>query len=307
MLLIIGSAGSAYQEQVTAHKQVEEAERRARDEKEAKLASMPHLANMNEDPHLNGMMIYFLPTGENSIGAVDKDAHRKKWMEKQKKLHQALMVTDAFHHPGQSEKVTTDGEGSAVDEKAPVTEGVEETPPERGAPTDSNDHPDPVPEHDGNDHSSEQNPYIELTGLGVILKHAVIVIAEDLTASLIPHPDIAANDPENMLVNGVPTRGTVTLNHHDRIKFGKNHLYLFINPKSPKVSEGTPAGKIPFELAMEEIMANKPPVTHAYGLSSDVSALMDRLIPLVEQANEYTKELGKARQWHIKCGQLTLT
>jgi hypothetical protein len=279
--LVNASTGSAYQEQVDAHKQVEAAERRERGEKEENLASMAHLANMNEDPHLNGMIIYFLPTGENSIGAVDKDAQRKKRMEKQKNLVRISTVTDALgdsDHPSSNDTATTSAEISAT--------GIERGVADSDAPDEGSEDP---------------NPYIELTGLGVNLRHAKIIVNEDLSATLVPHPDIAANEPENMLVNGKPTRQPVELKHHDRIQFGKNHLYLFTNPKNSNMSDSTPPGKIPYELAMEEILANKPPVTHAYGLSADVSALMDKLIPLVEQANEYTKELGKKREWHIKC------
>ena len=88
-------------------------------------------------------------------------------------------------------------------------------------------------------------------------------------------------------VNGKPLTGEVVLNHKDRVLFGSNHMYIFINPKHNKTSDGTPAD-VTWEFAQGEIAQAKGYSVGTEGLTRDQQRAQEQvleLLPLLGEAN----------------------
>jgi hypothetical protein len=101
-----------------------------------------------------------------------------------------------------------------------------------------------------------------------------------LRSQSFPSPDV----PQ---VNGKPLTGEIALSHKDRILFGSNHLYVFVNPKIPKSSSATPAD-ITWEFAQGEIAQAKGYDVGTEGLTRDQQRAQEQvleLLPLLGEAN----------------------
>ena len=196
-----------------AHFQEESAEQKEEQIKKQKLASIPHLVNLNEDPMLSHVVFHFLEKPTIVIGKNDE-------------------------------------------------------------------------------HS---NPDILLSGLSIRKDHAVITIT-DKTANIKPGNSIAKTK-----VNGAPLVGEIELHHFDRILFGSNHLYVFVDPRNPTRQPNTPES-ITWDFAQNEIAKAKGFQTDHNGLTQDQLRTQEQvleLLPLLSEVNAVSEEMNKHRSFEI--------
>ncbi|XP_053391432.1 kinesin-like protein KIF28, partial [Mercenaria mercenaria] len=94
---------------------------------------------------------------------------------------------------------------------------------------------------------AQQLPDICLSGLSILKQHAVLTCNNGMV-QLEP----VAGSGTKTKVNGVVVTGMTKLTHKDRLLFGSNHLYVFMNPKNTETTEELPA-EITWEFAQKEI------------------------------------------------------
>jgi len=99
--------------------------------------------------------------------------------------------------------------------------------------------------------------------------------------------------------------GEREIHHLDRILFGSNHMYVFVNPAHPTTSTtttGITADSITWEYAQSEIAKAKGYATTTEGLSRDQQRAQEQvleLLPLLSEANALSEELNKQRFFEI--------
>jgi kinesin family protein 1 len=94
--------------------------------------------------------------------------------------------------------------------------------------------------------------------------------------------------PLFLKVNGNPLSGSVVLCHKDRVLFGSNHLYVFINPLNTTTSSPDTPETIEWEYAQNEIAKVKGFQVEIEGLSKDQQRVQEQvleLLPLITEAN----------------------
>ena len=71
---------------------------------------------------------------------------------------------------------------------------------------------------------SSFSPDIPLSGLSISSEHAVVTFKDGVVTM-----EPAASGSKTK-INGIILNGSRELKHHDRILFGSNHMYYFVNP-----------------------------------------------------------------------------
>ena len=156
----------------------------------------------------------------------------------------------------------------------------------------------------------EVQPNITLSGLSIADNHATIEVPEDDAVPKLIQKSPALAD--KMLLNGQPFSGEIALTHHDRLLFGTNHLYVYIDPKATKiVEEGRIVGwascgpdgdntlgelpvEIDWEMAQSEILEFKQKNQDA-SLPQAVQDDLRELAPMIDEANAIAHELERHR------------
>ena len=137
----------------------------------------------------------------------------------------------------------------------------------------------------------DSSPDIAMSGLSISSEHAVITYKNGEVT--IKPATVGAKTK----VNGSTITGEQGLKHHDRILFGSNHMYYFVNPLNSEKVEGTPE-TIDWEFANKEIAQAKGFSTSAAGagLSKEQALAQEQvleLLPMVSEANAISEELDK--------------
>ncbi|KAI6241485.1 putative tRNA N6-adenosine threonylcarbamoyltransferase [Aphelenchoides fujianensis] len=130
---------------------------------------------------------------------------------------------------------------------------------------------------------------IQLKGLSILPDHAMIKNKDNKKFTISP---LKATD---ILVNGKAITGETNLNQNDRILFGGNHLYVFVNPKKGGVKNSQ---EITYDMAQKEI-AKSVGITNSPGRGkrSQAEVILEEelinLLPNVYRANAMAKELKR--------------
>lgn len=136
----------------------------------------------------------------------------------------------------------------------------------------------------------DNNPDIAMTGLSISKEHAIITYVDGVV-SIKP-----ASNGAKTKVNGILLSGEQVLVHHDRVLFGSNHMYYFVNPLKPQATEGAPV-TIDWEFANKEIAQAKGFSTgRTQGLSKEQALAQEQILeilPMVSEANAISEELDK--------------
>uniref|UniRef100_A0A1I8I6D7 Kinesin-like protein n=1 Tax=Macrostomum lignano TaxID=282301 RepID=A0A1I8I6D7_9PLAT len=138
----------------------------------------------------------------------------------------------------------------------------------------------------------ELQPQIRLMGLSISKRHAVIARLTDTEFEIRP-----AIQGAKTLVNGLPLTGPMELTHKDRIVFGSNHVYVFINPKNRSCNAGLPK-RINWEFVQKEI-ANVKGFATGSAEQAVVQEQILELIPMVTEVNAISDELNKYRSFEV--------
>ncbi|KAL8592992.1 hypothetical protein ACOMHN_017922 [Nucella lapillus] len=139
-------------------------------------------------------------------------------------------------------------------------------------------------------------PDICLSGLSIQKQHAVITNKKG-------EVDIEpACQGAKVKVNGILQAGKTTLSHLDRVLFGLNHLYVFVNPRKPKAPEGTPK-EITYEFAQKEIAQAKGFATGSgSALTREQQEAQEQILeilPMVSEVNAISEELNKYKAFEV--------
>ncbi|UJR22741.1 hypothetical protein I4U23_025773 [Adineta vaga] len=137
---------------------------------------------------------------------------------------------------------------------------------------------------------------IYLHGISILEHHAMIHRTETNEYELIPTETGA-----KIKVNGFNINGTTALNHKDRVLFGANHLYVFLNPNNENDSSLNIPNVITWEFAQKEIAKAKG---YSFGnnLSIEQEVIQEKilsLLPLLSEVNAISEELNKYRAFEL--------
>lgn len=139
------------------------------------------------------------------------------------------------------------------------------------------------------------SPDVALSGLSIQKEHAVISMSgSDVTIK----PGASGAKTK---VNGVALTGERPLLHNDRILFGSNHSYFFVNPTNKTMSEGSPA-VIDWDYAQKEIAEAKGFATQGLGLNREQAMAQEQvleLLPNVSEVNAISEELDKKKSFEV--------
>eukprot|EP00112_Aurelia_sp_Birch-Aquarium-sp1_P014219 Seg3055.2 transcript_id=Seg3055.2/GoldUCD/mRNA.D3Y31 product="Kinesin-like protein KIF28P" protein_id=Seg3055.2/GoldUCD/D3Y31 len=142
----------------------------------------------------------------------------------------------------------------------------------------------------------DAQPDIPMTGLSITKQHAVLIWKE---TEITLKPGSSGSKTK---VNGVPLTGERVLKHLDRILYGSNHMYYFVNPLNKEKSEGTP-DKVDWDFAQKEIAHAKGFQTgFGAGLSKEQQMAQEQvleMLPLVSEVNAISEELDKQKTFEI--------
>uniref|UniRef100_A0A8V0YCT8 Kinesin-like protein n=1 Tax=Gallus gallus TaxID=9031 RepID=A0A8V0YCT8_CHICK len=150
---------------------------------------------------------------------------------------------------------------------------------------------------------------IILRGLGILDKHATFTNADGKVT-------IAPQDKCKVVVNGVTITGETELQHSDRVILGSNSTYLYVGPPAQRTEEDLSRYDYDFfqsELAAAEGFSVDKLGTVGSGQDrADPSVLAVfhdyiKLMPLVEEANQMSQELGKDLKFELKVKNLALS
>eukprot|EP00051_Salpingoeca_urceolata_P018837 m.267855 g.267855 ORF g.267855 m.267855 type:complete len:224 (+) comp19290_c0_seq4:23-694(+) len=112
------------------------------------------------------------------------------------------------------------------------------------------------------------------------------------------------NQPTSHLpqLNGRRLNDETELRHLDRLLFGSNLLFLYINPLAPQLtSKGTPAD-VDWDFAMDEIARFEGFDTNTSGLTLEQLRTRDQvleLLPMISEANAISEEMLKKRKFEV--------
>ena len=136
---------------------------------------------------------------------------------------------------------------------------------------------------------------IALSGLSISKEHAIVTI-DGSTVTIKPGNSVAKTK-----INGAPLAGNMEIKHLDRVLFGSNHLYVFMNPAAPNARPESPV-VVTYEYAQNEIAKAKGFQTSGDGLSRDQQRAQEQvleLLPLLSEVNAISEELNKQRLFEI--------
>ncbi|VDM51050.1 unnamed protein product [Toxocara canis] len=138
---------------------------------------------------------------------------------------------------------------------------------------------------------------IQLNGLSIQPQHAVFTNKDNKKVTLTPV------ETAEVLVNGKPIHSETILQTNDRIFFGGNHLYVFVNPNKRAKKDV----KITYDMAQQEI-AKCSGLTAGFvdgdgGNKSTAELILEEdlinLLPNVYRANSMSKELKRNVNFEI--------
>ena len=143
---------------------------------------------------------------------------------------------------------------------------------------------------------SSAQPAITLSGLSIKEEHAMVEY--DGTSG------VTIENTGPVLVNGKAPEGKQALNHKDRVQFGTNHLFVFMNPKNSNPVEGTPDEDISWEFAQGELAEAKgfgasDDSNPRAGITNELREQIMELLPMVAEANAISDRLNKKRTFEI--------
>ncbi|EGD80556.1 kinesin family member 1C [Salpingoeca rosetta] len=139
----------------------------------------------------------------------------------------------------------------------------------------------------------EGGNYIHLTGFGIRKRHAVITMDG---SDVFIEPGSAAS---NTRVNGTQLTEKVPLKHNDRLLFGTNSIFLFVNPANQDPSAGTPE-KVDYEFAQEEIAkASGLLVEGGDAEEKERMSQILELFPMVAEVNAISDEMDKKMKFSV--------
>lgn len=142
----------------------------------------------------------------------------------------------------------------------------------------------------------DSSPDIPMTGLSVSSEHAILTF-KDKEVTIKP-----ASPGAKTKVNGIPITGEQGLKHHDRVLFGSNHMYFFVNPLNTEMGEGAPES-VDWEFANKEIAQAKGFSTGGgAGLTKDQALAQEQvleLLPMVSEVNAMSEELDKKMSFEV--------
>ncbi|GAB1601978.1 hypothetical protein Ahia01_000476400 [Argonauta hians] len=143
---------------------------------------------------------------------------------------------------------------------------------------------------------AKPHPKICLNGLSIQKQHACI---ENVEGKVYIEP---ATGSAATKINGLPLLEKQELNNCDRILFGSNHLYLYVNPFVVDPDPNLPK-EITWEFAQKEItMACGFANAMLNGLSKDQQIIQEKvleLLPMVTEVNAMSDELNKYRSFEV--------
>uniref|UniRef100_A0A914ZNN9 Kinesin-like protein n=2 Tax=Parascaris univalens TaxID=6257 RepID=A0A914ZNN9_PARUN len=199
----------------------------------------PHLWNLNEDPALTDMIVYFIGKGEVKLGSCFSFNFSPL------RYFQELLEDNNLFPGNKDAKPSAD---------------------------------------------------IQLNGLSIQPQHALFINKENKKVTLTPLQGA------EVLVNGKPLHTETTLQSNDRIFFGGNHLYVFVNPNK-KAKKNV---KITYDMAQQEIARNSGLAAAIGGDANNKSTAelileedLINLLPNVYRANSMSKELNKSVNFEI--------
>ncbi|CAF0816111.1 unnamed protein product [Adineta ricciae] len=141
-----------------------------------------------------------------------------------------------------------------------------------------------------------RNATICLNGLSVLEHHAIIRKLDANNYQLIP-----AVPGAKIKVNGYNLNGSTQLKHKDRILFGANHVYVYLNVLNETNESKELPAVITWEFAQKEIAKAK-----GYSLGNNLTTEQEELqekilslLPLLSEVNAISEELNKYRTFEI--------
>ncbi|XP_052232106.1 kinesin-like protein KIF28 isoform X2 [Dreissena polymorpha] len=144
---------------------------------------------------------------------------------------------------------------------------------------------------------AEHAQSICLSGLSIQKEHAVLMCKNNIVEI-----EPVSGSGSKTKVNGVPLTTKKKLVHKDRLLFGSNHLYVFMNPKKTEVTEDLPA-EITWEFAQKEIAQVKGFATAmGAGMSKDQQIAQEQvleILPMVSEVNAISEELNKHKSFEV--------
>eukprot|EP00051_Salpingoeca_urceolata_P018835 m.267969 g.267969 ORF g.267969 m.267969 type:complete len:1177 (+) comp19290_c0_seq13:198-3728(+) len=139
-------------------------------------------------------------------------------------------------------------------------------------------------------------PDIQLRGIKLRKRHAVIMMEEERGSIQCTAPGATVK------LNGRRLNDETELRHLDRLLFGSNLLFLYINPLAPQLtSKGTPAD-VDWDFAMDEIARFEGFDTNTSGLTLEQLRTRDQvleLLPMISEANAISEEMLKKRKFEV--------
>ncbi|KAL5021850.1 hypothetical protein ScPMuIL_001005 [Solemya velum] len=140
-------------------------------------------------------------------------------------------------------------------------------------------------------------PDLCLSGLSIQKQHAVIYKSKKVVEL---EPVSAAGAKTK--VNGLPLVGKKTLQHKDRVLFGSNHLYVFLNPLKPDGADDLPV-EITWEFAQKEIAHVKGfDTASSIGLTKEQQIAQEQvleILPMVSEVNAVSEEINKHKSFEV--------
>ncbi|KAJ8302783.1 hypothetical protein KUTeg_019179 [Tegillarca granosa] len=139
-------------------------------------------------------------------------------------------------------------------------------------------------------------PTICLSGLSIEKKHAVITNSNGKI-------EISSSGSNSKTkVNGLPLQSKKELCHKDRIVFGSNHVYVFINPQKKETATDDLPDEITWEFVQKEIAKVKGFATGSAGLTKDQQIAQEQvleILPMVSEVNAVSEELNKHKAFEV--------
>ncbi|BFZ12722.1 hypothetical protein BsWGS_15761 [Bradybaena similaris] len=139
------------------------------------------------------------------------------------------------------------------------------------------------------------NPDIILNGLSIQKNHAVLTVEN---GDIVIKP---GSDGAKIRVNGIAITGPRALEHMDRVIFGSNHVYYFVNPLKPAAPEETPK-EITWEYAQKEVAEAKGFAIGLVGLTKEQQIVQEQILeilPMVSEVNAVSEELNKHKSFEV--------
>ncbi|PAA54177.1 hypothetical protein BOX15_Mlig025022g3 [Macrostomum lignano] len=145
-------------------------------------------------------------------------------------------------------------------------------------------------------HTIGREAEFQLRGISILPQHATLNNSSDKVT-------LTPQNGAKVCVNGREVVQETLLNHHDRVLFGNNHLYVFDNPKAAAPS---PSPIPTFEAAQAELAENSGVMgllgDKAKSSSAEDMLLMDDLVklyPQVQEANAMSEELDRRVRFEL--------